>query len=516
MIPLLTREESRAIDSAAEAEQGIPGRILMENAGRGAADLAWGRFDASTPVVVGGVGQNGGDGWVVARHLKVSGASPRALLIGSVDHVKGDAGPNLEALVRLGIPLEVIDETNDSADTERRVLSACSEASLVVDGLFGTGLARPVDGRYAAAIRAINRVKLPVLSLDIPSGVNADSGAVLGVAVRATVTATFAGHKRGLHQEPGAVLAGEVRQLSIGACPPPVSSECPHRWELSDVARAIRTRPSDVHKGVAGRVLVVGGAVGRTGAAVLAAQGAHRAGAGLVTIAAPGEAQSAIDAKVVEVMSVALSSKRPLVDALALSERVDAVVVGPGLGLDEWARRLALGLALEAQVPTVLDADALTCLAESDGGPSLLTGAAGPRVLTPHPGEAARLLSTSVESVQSDRWSAGRSLSEETGSTVLLKGAISLVSSPEAPQAAAGFPHAALGSGGTGDVLAGVVGALLVHLDPHVAAGAAATLHSWAGRLGAVSDRGFRARDLAAALPRALEHCRNVVPAGPR
>ena len=275
----------------------------------------------------------------------------------------------------------------------------------------------------------------------------------------------------------------------------------------------VPTRSRDSHKGVAGRVLVVGGAVGRTGAAVLAARGALRGGAGLVTVAVPAAAQAAIDAKVIEVMSAGLSSDRALADVLSLAARADVLVVGPGLGLDDFGRRLAVGLALEATVPTVLDADALTSLAESDGGPGLLTQAAGPRVLTPHPGEAARLLSTSADVVQADRWSAAHALSDETEATVLLKGAISLVSSPNRAPAAAGFPHPALGVGGSGDVLAGVVGAMLVGLDPHTACGAAATLHSWAGRLKSPSDRGLYARDLADGLPEALEHCRSVAPA---
>ena len=261
MIPLVTREVSRGVDRSAVEQYGIESVLLMENAGRGAADLAMGRFDATHAVIVGGVGQNGGDGWVVARHLHLRGFSPKAVLVGKPDDVGGDAATNLAILTRLGIPLEVVDPQTAPTNARERITKACAGASMVVDGLFGTGLSRPLDGTYAAAVEAVNRCGRPVLSLDIPSGVDADTGAILGQAIRATTTATFALHKRGLHQEPGAVLAGEVRLVSIGApaFPPDDSAK---RFDPTDVARFLTPRSPDTHKGGAGRVVVIGGSPG--------------------------------------------------------------------------------------------------------------------------------------------------------------------------------------------------------------------------------------------------------------
>lgn len=493
MLPLLTRAEARAMDAEAIAK-GVAGLVLMENAGLGAAEAILGRCAGHLQKVccVGGVGQNGGDAWVVARQLFARGVPVDALLVGHRADVRGDARPNLDALVALGVPLHEVDtpEAGDLAD-----------ASLIVDGLFGTGLDRPLEGRFAAWVRAMDAAPGLVVALDLPSGVDADTGAILGVAPHAALTVTFGAHKRGLWQYPGRARAGEVRLVSIGV---PGPREGAARLVTDgDVAMLVPPRAADVHKGRSGHVLVVAGSPGKTGAALLSGLGALHGGAGLVTLAS--RAASALDGKVIELMTMPASGPAAVLAAL---ESKASGVVGPGLGVDDEGAELALALAREAEVPLVLDADALTALAPKGGG--ALRDARGPRVLTPHPGEAARLLGVSVPAVQRDRFAAALGLAERSGHVTVLKGAGTVVAQPsgELRVIASGTP--ALGVAGTGDVLAGLIAALLGSgLGPFEAAFVGAHWHGRAGELAAgETDRGLRARDVARLLPSALARLR--------
>ncbi len=306
MTPLLTRAEVRAIDAAAVARLGLPSIVLMENAGRGATEQIALRFaDRLTRVVVvAGPGQNGGDGWVVARHLRNRGLEPRCVLVGESARVRGDARTNLEVLRAMGVTVR--EAGGDPGAVLDEVLAG---ATLVVDALFGTGLDRPVEGPYAIAVERIDRADAPVVALDLPSGIDADRGQELGVAVHATLTVTFAAHKRGLYQHPGAAHAGEIACVSIGV--PAPRGALAARIDPEDVARALPRRAPDVHKGVAGRVLVVAGSPGRTGAAMLSGLGALRGGAGLVTLAARGRAREALDQKVVELHDSRAARRTP-------------------------------------------------------------------------------------------------------------------------------------------------------------------------------------------------------------
>ena len=503
MIPLLTREQVRAIDHDAVERLALPSLVLMENAGYAATEVLVERFPGRLDrvVIVGGTGQNGGDAWVVARHLHRRGVRPLAILVGDEASVGGDARTNLAVIRALGVDVRVVGP--DDANVLREPLST---ASVVVDGLFGTGLDRPIEGGHAEVVRAIGRAGAPVLSLDVPSGIDANDGQVLGVAVGAAVTATFAAHKRGLHQHPGVDHAGEVVLCSIGV-PAPDDTQVA-LFEPDDAARLLPRRPRDAHKGDAGHVLVVGGSPGKTGAALLSGHGALRGGAGLVTVAARGRAAKALDRKVIELMTAPLddTAKRAIPAALELAETMDAAVVGPGLGLDDDGRALALALARDLPIPTVLDADALTALADD---PGMLRDAKGPRVLTPHPGEAARLLGCDARDVQRDRYTAAMEIAQRTGHIALLKGARTVVASPDGRMRVCRRGTAALGVAGTGDVLAGVVAAHLAVLDPLPAAAVAVALHAIAGEIAAVSDRGLFAREVADAIPRALEACRD-------
>lgn len=492
---LASSAEARRVDQRA-LDQGLSTLLLMENAGRGATDVVRARHgDAlARPLVIGGVGQNGGDAWVVARHLLSHGVRPRVALLGPRGSVKGDAATNLAALGAYGV--SIVDVTG--RDVLRALLDG---ASLIVDGIFGTGLTRPIEGWTAEAFEMLDATGLPVVALDLPSGISADTGAVMGVALHAATTITFGVDKRGLHQHPGVDHAGHVLVESLGI--PEAAATNVERLVAHDLARLVPLRARDAHKGIAGHVLVVAGSPGHTGAALLAALGSQRMGAGLVTIAARGAARAALDAKVIEAMTVEVPEALEAGVAAVLRECTGkkSAVVGPGLGLDATAQAYAIRLALELPVPAVIDADALTALAADPGA---LKSARGPRVLTPHPGEAARLLGSTSSAVQVDRYAAAVALAERTGQVVILKGARTIVAAPGGRMAviAAGTP--ALASGGTGDVLAGATAAMLATAEPFDAACAAALAHGDAAERAAATDRGLLAREVADALPRAL------------
>ncbi|MET0387119.1 MAG: NAD(P)H-hydrate dehydratase [Polyangiales bacterium] len=508
MIPLLSREAVRAVDADAVARLGVASCILMENAGRGAFDQLREHYPTALDdvLIIGGVGQNGGDAWVVARHLILHGHRPRCVLVGDRAKVAGDALPNLISLERLNGAVLSIGNGN-LAELEPLLRSA----RVIVDGLFGTGLDRPVSGLYATVIERINAADAPRIALDIPSGIDADSGKVLGVAIKAALTVTFAAHKRGLHQHPGAAHVGELVCVGIGV-PVPGSSDYAV-IEASDVAAALPLRAADTHKGRGGHVLVIAGAPGRTGAAVLAGHAALRAGAGLVTLCPRAGARAALDAKVLELMTVDLPAELEAAVGYVIEQMrtKHAAVIGPGLGTDEEGATLARRLALELEKPCVLDADALTAFS---GRATVLRAASGPRILTPHPAEAARILEQSTEQVQADRYAAATRLATMTGAVVVLKGARTVVAEPGGQVRVCPLDVPALAVAGTGDVLAGIVTTLVTQLDPFTAAATGVYLHALAGKRAAQADRGLFAHEVADACPAALASCRHAAPHG--
>ena len=474
-------------------ELGIASLVLMENAGRGATAAICDVFAGclGRVVLVGGPGQNGGDAWVIARRLTLLGHRPLAVLVGDASRLRGDAQANWALLGKLGV-----DTVEISPERAASIGEHVADATLIVDGLFGTGLDRPITGGFADAIAAMDGAAAPLVALDLPSGLDADTGAIFGVAPHAALTVTFAGHKRGLHQYPGVEHAGEVRVADIGI--PSGSPPAASLWAGDDLSTLIAPRAGDAHKGTNGHLLVIGGAPGKTGAAVLAGRAAFRAGAGLVTIGARADARAALEEKVIELMTAALPEQADQAAVEDLCEGKRAVVLGPGMGLDELGAAWARAVAQHAPVPTVIDADGLTHIAED--GLASLKGAAAPRILTPHPGEAARLLGQSTAEVQADRYAAADALAEKSGQVVILKGARSIIAGAgELRVCAEGTP--ALGVAGTGDVLSGVVGALGMTLMPIDAAIAGALLHALAGVEASVGDRGLIASEVADAVP---------------
>jgi len=508
VLPVFTAAEMRALDARAIRELGIPGPRLMDNAGTGAAALIarWlAPIRGKAVVVVCGKGNNGGDGFVVARRLKARGAAVRVFLVGRRAEVRGDAA---DALGRWRGRVEEVEEPSGLA-------RALGGADGIVDALLGTGVSGAARGPVAAAIEAINRAGaggVPVVALDLPSGLDSDRGALLGPTVKAWRTVTFAGLKRSLLLAPAAAQAGVVEIGDIG-----VPAEAARRgittWrlEIADVRPSFPPRDLDAHKGRFGHLLVVAGSLGKTGAAVLAGRAALRSGVGLCTIAAPASQQPIVAAQAPEYMtealpetaaqSLALEAKDRL---LELARRMDAVAIGPGLSLDPETQELARVLIRELQRPMVVDADALSALA---GHLDLLRHAAGPRVLTPHPGEMARMLGTTIEAVQADRIEMARTFAREHRVAIALKGAHTVIGGPDGHVTINPTGNPGMAKGGAGDVLTGIVGALLAReIEPAAALRAGCYLHGLAGDV-AARERGeyaMLASDIIESLPAAL------------
>jgi ADP-dependent NAD(P)H-hydrate dehydratase / NAD(P)H-hydrate epimerase len=500
MRPLFSRGESREFDRHASEQLRVPGIVLMENAGRGAAEAILARFPDALElvVVVGGPGQNGGDAWVVARHLLAAEVRVVSFVTAPLDRIEGDAKLNLDALVAMGEgprPLERLDEFE----------AVLARATLVVEGLFGTGLTRAVDGKARAVLEAIDEADAPLVSLDLPSGVDADTGQTLGYAPEAELTVTFLGEKRGLYQYPGRRLAGEIVVAELGV-PIRVATSAT-LLEAWDLIESMPPRMGDAHKGTSGHVVLYAGSPEKPGASLLAGRGALRAGAGLVTLVSSPDAASAIAPRCLELMFRAV----PRGDADALSATFEGKAsgaLGPGLGEDETARALVERISLGAPFPLCIDADGLNVIAHGVGL-GALREAAGPRVLTPHPREAARLLGTTTGEVQRDRFGAAARLAETSGHVAILKGACTVIASRDGRIAVCPRGTPALGTAGTGDVLAGVTGALLAQLDdPFEAACAAVLWHALAGEWAASTDRGILASEVADALPDVLASLR--------
>jgi NAD(P)H-hydrate epimerase len=510
--PVFTAEQMRQLDRRAIAELGIPGATLMENAGRGAADAIAGLLTApggrgrgARVVLVCGKGGNGGDGFVAARWLARAGFRCRVLLTGRADEVRGDAGAKLRDLAGARLVPEVI------AGPEL-LRGALAEADLVVDALLGTGAAGGPAGLVAQAIEQINAGRAPVVALDIPSGLPAGGQAPAGPVIRATLTVTFAGLKVGLVSGPGVALAGTVRVVPIGIPEEEVARGIEtFLLEREDVAAGLPARPREAHKGTYGHLLVVAGSLGKTGAAALAALAALRSGVGLVTAATPASQQPVVAGLAPEPMTEPLPETPagtiagPALEVVhRLAATRDAVALGPGLGLHPETREVARSLAGELPRPMVIDADALSALA---GHLELLARAPAPRCLTPHPGEMARMLGMAVADVQQDRIGTVRDAAGRLGVHLVLKGATSVIGLPDGRVILNPTGNPGMASGGTGDVLTGMVGAFLARgFEPGQALQAAVYLHGRAGDLAAarLGEEALVASDVIAALPEAF------------
>ncbi|HEY3191070.1 MAG TPA: NAD(P)H-hydrate dehydratase [Solirubrobacteraceae bacterium] len=501
----VTAGEMRALDRWT-IEHGTPGPVLMERAGVGATRVLRTRLGRSRRpvVIVCGRGNNGGDGFVIARHLRRARIPVEVWLAAKADEVRGDAAGMLAAWRRMRGTVEDLSIPERVPAFAARVAGA----GAVVDAIFGTGLNAPVTGVAATAIEAINSSGRLVFAVDIASGLSADTGMPLGTAVRAHATATFAFAKVGHLLYPGVEHTGELQTVDIGIPDAAVAAVRPRvtLLEEAQVGRLVKRRPRDAHKGTFGHVLVIAGSRGKTGAALLATGAAGRAGAGLVTLAVAARLQPILEGHVRESMTAALPDAGEGVAALddgrevdALLDDRDAVVCGPGLGLAVPTRTLVAHAVRRCRAPLVLDADGLNALA---GEPELLAARpdAAATIITPHDGEFARLTGAPPGD---DRVAAARELAARSGAIVLLKGSRSIIAAPDGRAAINTTGGPWLATAGTGDVLAGMVGALLARgVDAFSAALAGAWLHGRAAD--AAGHPGLVAGDLIDALPRIL------------
>jgi NAD(P)H-hydrate epimerase len=515
MLPVLGAAEMREADRRTTETAGLPGVVLMENAGAAVARVVDERYKhLRRPLVVCGKGNNGGDGFVAARRML--SREPDVVLLAAREEVQGDALTHLRAFEGSG---GRVTEVRTSEDVGR-VLDGLGTPSLVVDALLGTGLRERATGIYVTAIERIAAWALagtPVVSVDLPSGLFADSGVCEGASVPATLTVTFAAPKRAHVLPPACDRVGELIVADIGI-PASVLGETGAQLfliEARDGARAFPPRAPSVHKRSLGHLLVIAGATGRTGAAVLTAVGALRAGAGLVTVGTPAAALPLVAAGRPEIMTEPLAdglggvlSAQALKRALALARERDAVVLGPGLGLDPGTREFVKQFVLQCPVPLVVDADGLNALtaAGTMTGPLELIKRPHPTVITPHPGEMARLTGLESAEVQRRRLETARDFASASGAVVVLKGQRTIVAEKGGRAAVNPTGNPGMATAGTGDVLAGVVGALLCRHDGWTAATAAAYVHGLAGDRAAarVGQASLLAGDLLDALPEAI------------
>ncbi len=497
--PLHDAATMRATDAWAIEDRGVASIELMEAAGRAVAEAVVAIAGEGPVRVVCGKGNNGGDGLVAARHLTSTGLDAEVLLLWPAGELTDDAAANLE---RFEGPVREL----GSGEAQ----SALAGSGAIVDAIFGTGFAGVARDPAASAIEAINGCPAPVVAADIASGVDASTGEVEGVAITAAVTVSFHAAKLGHWIAPGKRHRGELRVAPIGI-PEGAPAEAPGGLIESDVLGLGPRRGPDSTKFSSGQVLIVGGSRGLTGAVCMSAEAACRAGAGYATVAVPDELESIFEVKLTEVMSVGCASREGAlaVEAeetiAAAADRAAAVVLGPGLGRGEGANELVGGLARRIGAPLVIDADGLTALA---GELELLAARPAPTVLTPHAGELGRLLGIDSEAVGARRLASAREAASRSGATVLLKGDDTIIAAPSEGPIVNGVSSPALATAGTGDVLSGVIAALLARgLGPREAAAAGVFAHAQAGRIAAErigAAESVVATDVIAALPAGL------------
>ena len=490
-VPLLMRilnaAQMREADRFTIEDIGIPSLVLMENAGRqvvAAMEAGYEEQLAGRVAVLCGRGNNGGDGFVVARTLLQRGIEAVVFVIGSLGDVRGDARTNLDILGRLGV---TVVEVNDEQSWELH-FSEISQCTLIVDAIFGTGLKEGLSGMLETVVADVNASDIPIVAIDLPSGLSSDTPHLVGDCIDATMTVTLAAPKLPLILPPGEAHSGDVVIADIGIPYEVIDAlEGPYIELLTpeQVKTSITPRPADSHKGDFGRVLVIAGSRGKTGAAHLAAMGALRSGAGLVTVATPESCVPIVAAMAPEYMTEPLPETGDGIVAAAALDGVldltqDVVVCGPGLGRTENVRGFVQGLVDRATVPLVLDADAITVFADDPG--SLVGREERDVIITPHPGEMARLIGASIDDVQANRIEVASDFATTHRVYVVLKGHRTLIATPEGRVFINPTGNPGMATGGTGDVLAGMIGAWLAQLlDAEAACRVAVFLHGVAG-----------------------------------
>ncbi len=503
---VVTAHEMKLLDQRASADYAIPSLLLMENAARGLVDQIerkFGILHQKRVVILAGCGNNGGDGLAAARHLRMRGARVVVYLLSPIEKVEGDAKTSLCIWMQSGGILH--DATHL---TWKKLAEDLKHSDLIVDALLGTGTSRPVEGNYSRAISLINQSGTPTVAVDIPSGISADTGEILGVAVKADYTFTMGLPKRGLFMQAGLEHRGIWDVIDIGLpaalieqSDPPCQMICP-----SDLIHLIPPRSLGAHKGDFGHLLVIAGSLGKQGAAMMSSLAALRCGTGLVTCAHPMSLH--VGAHPMEVMTYPLPESQegtlslsalPLL--LKAMEGKGAVAIGPGLSRNKETAKLIQHLIMETPHPMVVDADGINALALDL---SILKRKRGELILTPHPGEMGRLIGKGSEAVQKDRFKIATDFAQKWGVTLILKGAHTLIATPDGQIRINNTGNPWMATAGTGDVLTGMIAGWIAQgISPVDAAGLGVYLHGLAGDL--AKQPGLIASDLIKKIPEAMK-----------
>jgi len=509
-----TAEQMQELDRKAIETYRIPGIVLMENAGRGAVEVISNTFPdlhKKKIAIIAGKGNNGGDGFVIARYLLNQGIAVRVYLLTDPKGLRGDAETNFNIFHRMKGEIVSVPSSKDYIKVKRDL----EKFDILVDGIFGTGLDAEVRGYYREVIEHLNMSHKPIVAIDVPSGLDADTGKPLGTAIRASLTITFSLPKIGHLISPGLNYVGKLKVIDIGIPKRLVEEEKipTHLLEKEEIQRWLSVpRQPDTHKGDYGHLLVIAGSVGKTGAAVMACQAALRMGAGLVTLAIPKSLNAIVEMKLTEVMTEPLPetpkqtlSLRAFSAIIRLCENKRAVIIGPGLGTFKETQSLILKLIRTLDLPIILDADGLTALATQ---PKILPTANRSLILTPHPGEMARLVRSTVKEVLEDRIGLSRNFSQSNHVHLIFKGHPTLITTPKGEVFINPTGNPGMASGGTGDVLTGMIGGLVCQgFDILTSLQIAVYLHGMAGDEGAqeVGEKSLIATDIIEKIPTLLK-----------
>ncbi|MDW7672992.1 MAG: NAD(P)H-hydrate dehydratase [Bacillota bacterium] len=510
---VVTGEEMARIDRGAIERYGIPSLILMENAGGKVSEVIVSIAEEENIkkiVIVAGKGNNGGDGLVIARHLANKGLDVKLFLLGNAEQLKGDPLINLEILKKLKVP--IIPINNDRDLNKLRI--ALVYADLIVDAIYGTGFKGAALGLSQQVIELLNRSAVKILAVDIPSGIEASTGKVHGACIKAWKTITFAFPKIGLFLNQAEDYVGEITVVDISIPNWLPKEENIKRWAITEeyIKRIMPKRQLESHKGSYGHVLIISGAPGMTGAAFLASEGALTSGAGLVTLGIPSSLNNIMEQKLTEVMTKPMPetaagtlSLAALDTIAALSEKMSVMVIGPGLSQEPETQQLVCQLVERATIPLIIDADGLNALAANL---DVFTRINVPCLITPHPGELSRLLGKPVEQIQGNRLEAALEAAVKLGVTVTLKGNKTIIATPDGEAWLNLTGNPGLATGGTGDVLTGIIGGLVAQgLKVKKAGILGVYLHGQTGdEISADKGMmGLKASDLLEYLPRVLK-----------
>lgn len=508
---LVTAKEMKALDVQAQNDYAMPGILLMDNAAQAVAEAvheALTALEGERVVIFCGGGNNGGDGLGAARWLQSYGVSVRAFVVGAaLDAVQGDAAVELAMFTKAGGRVEALSTEDDWVLAEL----AASKADVLVDALLGTGFHGELEGDILRACDLLNKSEKYILAVDVPTGVNADNGAVSENAVRADHTVTMALVKTGLLLYPGREYCGDIELADISMPVKLVEEYQSDKYRLTDeiVRELLPLRKANAHKGDAGRVVICAGSPGYTGAAALASDAAVKAGAGLVSLYTPLSSRDVLAIKLTEVMVHGLLERMPGIlgggaasDVASSAEAADVLAIGPGLGTSESTQEAVRTILQKITTPVVIDADALTALA---GHTEILAAMQAQKVLTPHPGEMARLTGLEIAEIEADRINVAKKYAEQWQAIVVLKGAPTVIGCPNGTVYVNSTGNSSLATGGSGDVLTGIIAGLAAQeISLQEAAICGVYLHGLAAELTGI-DIGLAAGELAALLPQARE-----------